>query len=786
MRAIDRKLLRDLWQMKGQALAISLVMSVGVATFIMSLCTIISLKRQMDSYYRETRFADVFASVKSAPRSLEERIGEIEGVATAEMRVVEHVTLDVPTLKEPAAGRLISLPDGGEGVLNRLYIRRGRLPERGRAAEVVANEAFADAHGFNPGDRLRAVINGRLQELTIVGVVLSPEYIYQIRPGEILPDDLRFGIFWMNYEALAEAFNMEGAFNDVSLALLPGADEALVIQRLDALLERYGTGGAYARADQMSHKYLNDELKQLSAMAIVAPSIFLGVASFLVSMVVGRIVRTQREQIAALKAFGYSSATIGLHFLKFVLMLAAAGSVIGTLLGWYLGRDMTEMYGQFFRFPSFSFVLDPRVVAGAVALSSGMGALGAWRSVRSAAMLPPAEAMRPEPPPEYRPTLIERIGLQRIMGGPTRMILRKLESHPWRALATVLGVSLGSAVLVLGSFSVDAIDEMMDHEYGRAQRQDLTVTLVEPTSAAAAYEFGRMPGVLRSERFRAVPVRMRGGHIERRVAIMGLEPSAKLQRVLGVDGRQVELPADGVVLSQRLADILRIGPGDRVSVEVLEGERPVREISIAATVTGYVGTGAYMDVSALNRLMREGDSISGAYLSVDPGMLETLYSELKQTPRVAGVTLKDAAVETFQRTVARNILKMRANNIIFAVIIAVGVVYNTARITLQERARELASMRVLGFERREVSYILLGELAVLVTAGIPLGLYVGQFLAYIMVKSLATESYTVPLVINPSTYGFAVSVILIASVASGLAVRRSVDRLDLIAVLKNA
>jgi putative ABC transport system permease protein len=786
LRAIDRKLIRDLLRMKSQAIAISVVMSVGVATFIMALCTIISLRHAMDEYYESSRFAHVFAQLKRAPSSLEERIRAIEGVAAAETRVVQQVTLDIETLSEPAAGRLISLPARGEATLNRLYLRQGRYPERSSNHEVVANEVFTDSHHLTPGARIRAVINGRMQELTIVGIALSPEYIYQIRPGELMPDDLRYGIFWMNYEGLAEAFNMEGAFNDVALALLPGADAEGVIQRLDALLERYGSGGAYARSEQISHKYVSDELKQLAAMAIMAPSIFLGVASFLVSMVIGRMVRTQREQIAALKAFGYSNLSIAMHYLKFVVILAILGSIIGVALGWYLGRNMTAMYTQFFRFPRFGFILDARIVAGAVVLSAGMGMLGALGSARGAARLPPAEAMRPEPPPEYRPTLIERIGLQRLFGGTSRMILRKLESHPFRALATILGISLGAAVLILGSFSLDAVNEMMDFEFHRAQRQDLTVTLVEPTSAAAAYELGRLPGVLRSEPFRSVPVRIHSGPIERRIGITGLQQDPQLQRVLDKDGHAVSLPPEGLVISEKLAEVLRVGPGDRVTVEVLEGERPVRDVPVARTVAGYVGTAAYMDIAALNTLMREEGSISGAYLAVDPSMRQRLYRDLKETPRVAGVTLKEAAVESFQRTVAENILQMRAINVAFAVIIAVGVVYNTARITLAERARELASLRVLGFARREVSYILLGELAILVAVGIPLGLLLGRALAYFMIKSLATELYTIPLVVNASTYGFAVSVVVIASTVSGLIVRRSVDRLDLIAVLKNA
>jgi putative ABC transport system permease protein len=784
--AIDRKLLRDLSRIKSQAVAIALVMSCGVAAFTMGLCTLLSLVNTRAEYYDRSNFAQVFAGVKRAPRSLEDRIREIPGVALAETRVVVDVNLDIPGLDEPAIGHLVSIPDTREPLLNRLYLRRGRMPEYGREGEIVASESFMEAHGFNLGHKLSAVINGRYQELTIVGEGLSPEYIYSVRAGEMLPDDLRFGIFWMGYTALAEAFDMEGAFNDVALTLLPGASEQEVIDRLDALLDRYGSGGAYGRRDQASHRQVSEEMQQLAAMAILPPSIFLSVAAFLVNMVLTRIIRTQREQIAALKAFGYTGRQVAAHYMKLVLILGVFGGLLGIFFGWRLGLMMTEMYTKFFRFPAFDFLLDPRVAIGGVALTVGMGALGALGAARKAAALPPAEAMRPEPPPEYKPTLVERIGLQHLFAGPTRMILRKLESHPFRAALTGLGIALGTAVLILGNFSLDAVNEMMDFEFRRAQRQDMTVTLFEPTSAAGAFEFQRLPGVLRSETFRTVPVRIRAGNIERRVAIQGLHSGSGLQRVLDRAGREFALPPDGLVLSEKLAEILRVRVGDMITLEVLEGERPVRQAPLAATVSGYIGTAAYMNIHALNRVMQEGSTISGAYLLVDPKAKASVYRELKEMPAVGGVTIKDAAIESFENTVAENILAMRGVNLVFASIICFGVVYNAARITLAERSRELATMRVLGFGRGDVSYVLLGELAVLVLAAIPFGLAIGTFLAWAAVTTMATESYTIPLVVLPSTYAYAAAVTLVAALVSGLVVRRNIDRLDLIAVLKNA
>lgn len=238
-------------------------------------------------------------------------------------------------------------------------------------------------------------------------------------------------------------------------------------------------------------------------------------------------------------------------------------------------------------------------------------------------------------------------------------------------------------------------------------------------------------------------------------------------------------------MSEKLAELLGVKVNDMVTVEVLEGERPVREVPVTSLVADYAGTNAYMNIQALQRLLREGHSYSGAYLSVDSKHLKDLYSTLKNTPRVAGVNIQTAAVESFNETVAENLMRMRTFNVLFATIIAFGVVYNTARISLAERSRELATLRVMGFTRGEISAILLGELGALTLVAIPVGLFLGYAMAYLSVQALATELFRIPMVINPSTYGIATTVIVIATVLSGLVVRRKLDHLDLVSVLKS-
>jgi putative ABC transport system permease protein len=783
VRPLDRKLLRDLWTLKGQALAISLVIGAGVAMFVMYLSTFASLRLTQKTYYDRYRFAHVFTGLTRAPLALRDRVAEIPGVARVETRVVVDVTIDVPGLTEPASGRFIGIDIPHRPMLNDVFLRRGRFPAAGRAEEVLVSEAFADARTLAPGDRIGAIINGRRREMEIVGVALSPEYTYSIRPGELLPDDARFGVFWMHGRSLAAAFDMEGGFNNLTLTLLPGASEADVIARLDRLIEPYGGAGAIPRSLQTSHWYLDNELKQLQTVGLILPFVFLFVAAFLLNVVLTRIVSVQREQIAALKALGYTNGELAWHYTKLSLVIGAAGALIGALGGGSLGSAMIQIYNEFFRFPTLAYYLPPGVVAGGVAVSFVAAVLGAIHAVLLAVRLPPAEAMRPEPPARYRRSWLERGAVGRLLPATVRMILRNVGRHPVRTATSIIGIAASVSMLILGTFSLDSLDVLLDQQFFVIQRQDVTVTFVLPRSPRALHEIEHMPGVISAEPIRAVPARLRAAQRSRIVAISGLVAQPELNRVVDVTGAALRLPPDGLVLSTKLAEVLGARTGDQVIVEVLDGRRPVRHMPVAGTVEEYMGMSAYMEIEALMRMIGEA-SISGAHLQVDAALAPALYERLKRVPAVAGVTLKRAAIQSFQATLQETFYVMIFFNLLFSGVIAGGVVYNAARVALSERSRELASLRVLGFTRGEISFILLGELALVTWIAIPVGLLLGYVFAGLLVAVLDTELYRFPLVIAVRTYAYAATAVVVAATLSGLAVRRRLDHLDLVAVLK--
>ena len=782
--SLDRKLLRDLWRIKGQAVAITAVIACGIATFVMSLSTLSSLEWTRATYYNRYRFAHVFTHLKRAPETLKARLEDIPGIAHVQTRIVMDVTLDVEGLLEPAVGRLISIPDRKTRSLNDIYLRQGRYIDPTRSGEVLVGESFAIAHDLRLGDSITAIINGSKQDLIVVGVALSPEYILQFKPGELLPDPKRFGVFWMGETQLASAFDMDGAFNDVTISVMRGANTDEVIRRLDDLTEPYGGTGAYDRDQQNSYRYLADEIEQLKGMSRIAPTIFLSVAAFLLNVVLSRVVKAQREQIAALKAFGYSKWEVGLHYLKLALVIVFVGTLLGTCVGAYFGKGLTSMYTEFYKFPIFEYFLPVHIVVAAASIGIGAAVLGVQASVRAAIALPPAEAMRPEPPAKYKKTLMERTGLGVLLSPSGRMIWRNLERRPWKAALSSLGIAMALAVLILGSFTTDALHYLINFQFRLAQRQDVMVTFVEPVVGGVQREIQKLPGVMQADFFRSVPSRLRHHHHDRRVGIMGLDGTSELFRLLDDQQRSVALPKDGLMLNTKLAELLHAELGDTITVEILEGQRGSYEVPLTALVTELGGLNAYMHVDAIHRLLQEGNHVSGAFLRVETPRLDELYSQLKETPTVAGVSVKSATLESFNETIANNLGKIRSFNIFFATIIAVGVVYNSARISLAERSRELATLRVIGFSNAEVSTILLGELAILTLVALPLGMLIGYGLAYQVALGLDTELYRIPLVVNPSTYATAALVVMIAAVGSGLLVRRGLGQLDLVAVLK--
>jgi putative ABC transport system permease protein len=781
---LDRKVLRDLKKMLGQAVAVALVMACGLAMLTMSRSLIYSLESTRAEYYEVNRFADVFAHLKRAPNSVADQARQLHGVAGVQAGLAVSVTLDLTGIDEPASGQVRSLPDYGEPELNRLFLRAGAWLQPGSRGEVLVGEAFAKANSLKPGDHIAMLLNGRRQEFRIAGIVLSPEFIFESRPSAALPDNRTYGIFWMPYEEVAKAFDLYGAFNALALRLTPGASERAVIAQVDRLLETYGGRGAYGRKDHPSHIRVSDEIRVLETLSIGFPLVFLSVAAFMTNAVLSRLLNLQREQIAILKAFGFANRVIVLHYLKFAFAIVAGGLVFGGLGGVLLGNKLVGMYEMWFRFPELHFRFDAAALVWASLVGVFAAMLGVFNAVRRAAKLPPAEAMRPEPPANYRPSFIERTGIGHFLSHTFRIAIRNIERRPMQALFTVAGLALATGILIVPNTFRDSVKQILGFQWDVLERQDVAVGLIEPDSAKVTHLFEQLPGVVGVEPFRAAPVRLRFGHRSRQLAIRGMQAGAIQTRIIDKAMNEIALPANGVVVSAKLAEVLGARVGDVLTVETLEGKRLVRNIPLVGLAEDLAGITAYMDRPALNRFLEEGDVVTGANLSIDNARRKEFLHELKGIPRVSWLAIKESLRENFRKTTGASINLIQSIYLTFATVVAFGVVYNNARISLAERSRELATLRVVGFSQREVGGVLVTELIILALIAMPIGLLLVTGFATGIISMVNTETVRLPLVLTTRNYAFATLVVTVASTLSAVLVLRRLNKLDLVSALK--
>lgn len=778
------KLFRDLWRLRAQAVAIALVTAAGIATVVMAQGLIRSLDATRAAYYDQYRFADIFAPLVRAPEPVIAEVRRLPGVAAADSRISARATLDLPQIGEPVSARVHSLPAPTADALNRLVLRSGRFPEPENPNEVVASEPFVLGAGLRLGDRFRAVLYGKQVELRLVGTVLSPEYIYALAPGQFMPDNRHYGILWMAREPLAAALDRKQAFNEALVRLSPGADSDDVIRRLDLLLAPYGGVGAYSRKQQISDRFISSEIEQLRTMAAVLPPVFLLVAAFLLNIVLARLVETEREIIGLMKAFGFRNRAILLHYAALALLLAFGGFVLGIGLGIWLGRALSQVYQRFYTFPFLAFRagLDVYLLAAAATLVPVL--LGATTAVWRSARLTPAAAMQPPKPADFSSAILGRLTNRLGPDEPSRIILRGLLRRPLRTALTVLGLASALALYVATQNAPASMNRMIELGFGAADRSDLMVTFAEARDARALYELARIPGVIAVQPFRATDARFRAGHYLLREGLVGAEREGDLSRLVDMEGDAVKLPKEGAIISGRMAQALDVGRGDVVEAEVGEGERPVLRLPVVGVLDSPFGATATLDRRALNRLLREGNTLSGAYLEVDPARRRAVEKRLEQSPMVAGISRSAAAERAIRSTIEENLLTMTLFYSGLAGLVVVGVVYNSARISLSEQARDLASLRVLGFRRREVAFVLLGEQAILLLLSLPLGLVGGvEFWRYLAGR-FNSDLFTIPVVIDPRVLGQGVIVMAAAGAATAMLIRRRVDRLDLVRALK--
>jgi putative ABC transport system permease protein len=783
VRALTKKLLRDLAHMRGPALTIALVVAAGIASFISLRGSYETVLAARDAYYSTQRFADVFCELERAPRALLAEIAALPGVARVEARAVGTGRVLLASLPEPADAKVVSIPEHGAPVLNDFVLVAGSMPSVERDDEALISEQFAEIHSVQPGDHLDVVLEGRKRSLRVAGLAMSPEFVLSMPSGAVAAAPDRFAVLWMRQHAVESTYDLAGAFNDLTIGLIPHAQPAQVVHTLDQLLTKYGTRGAYTREHQTSHRQLTENLMQIASIATLAPTIFLCVAAFLLNTELSRLIELDRTQIATLKALGYRNRDVGLHYLKLGLCIAAVGALLGMAFGSMLASKLVGFVVRFYRIPQLAFELTPALVSAALSASLGAALVGSSLAVRSVVRLAPAEAMRPPAPPRYTQSAWSRCVSARVAPA-SRMIARELSRRPLRFLASTLGIAVATGVIVLGQFQADAMKFCLDVYMLAQQRETMAVSFVQPMATDAVRSLQRLPGV-RDVQWRAVlPVRVRVGHRERLVNLVAHPERHSLRPLLDEDAKRVPIERGAVLATDMLARVLGAHAGDTLLIEPLTGDRTPRPLVMTGTVSELLSLWIHMHEADFARWLGVAPLATEAHLLVDSGQVEAVQRELNRMPQVASAARKQLLIDEFRRDRGAIGPVFATVLTLFAATLALSITYNNARVSLSTRARELASLRVLGFSRAEVARVLTGELAVQVLLGVALGMLLGRALVSTMLASSELEAIRFTKHIGVHAYALAALVTLSGGFVSAQLVRRKLDKLDMTEALK--
>lgn len=787
MKVLNKKLIRGIWRSRGQAFAVAMVVMCGAASYICMASAHRNLLLTRDTYYSQYRFADFEIHLERAPRRTVFKLENFPGVRQARPRIVKDVNLDIEGVEEPRVGRLISMPERRRPVLNDVCLVSGRYFEEGVQNEVILSDRFAHENGLALGDRIQVSVGSKKHSLRIVGLGLSPEYVYMIRSvEEIIPDPERFAILWVPEDFAETALAMEAACNNI-IGTVHNTDSLdQILDDAEKLLDPYGVFAKTKRENQISARFLADEIKGLEVSAKVVPGIFLGIASMILLVLLNRMVRKERTEIGLLKAYGYTNAAVSWHYLKFALVLAVAGCGVAFFVGQRLARGLIAIYVEFYQFPLLRAQVYPDVLARSMGLAAGAAFVGALMAAWRAAQIAPAESMRPEAPKYAHRIWIE--GFTRLwqsLSFTWKMIARNISRNAFRAGLNVFGVMVSTGVLIMGFFTMDSMYYMLRFQFREAQREDVKVAFPIERGKRAHYEVRRMDHVLRAEPVLQYPFEIRRGWRKKDAVVVGLAQGAHLQKLLDVKRRAVDVGTSGLVLSKRLAQDLDVAPGESVILKPLMGKiKKEKSVRVSKIVKQYLGSSAYMNIDALSRLLDEGFAMNAALLRVEPGKEEALNVSLKDVPGVSAVEIKKHSYEALMDTLAQNMATMNNILVLFAGVIACAVIYNVTSVSLAERQRELASLRVLGFTTAEVGRIVYHENFLLGFLGLLLGIPFGMAICLLLVRLYDTELYRLPYHLERQTFVVAIALTIVFVAFANFAVRHKIKTLDMVEVLK--
>lgn len=785
MSSLDRKLFRDLRRMKWQAIAIGLVMALGVMVLVMMDGLVVSLEETKKSYYEDYKLADIFAPTQAAQSQVLVELAKIDGVENVQGRVRGSILIDMPNSKTGVLAQALSLPNQGKAQINDVFLSAGRMIAPDVANEILLLNSFADAHNIKVGEAITAIIGGQKQQFNVVGVAQAPEFLFAAMPGELLPDDTRFAVIWMQQRYLEDITGLAGKFNEAIFLLDDDADTTNILTKIDDILDPHGGYGAYGVEDLVSNRFISEEIKGAKASAQALPPLFLGIAAFLIFIVISRIIQAERQQIGLLKAFGYSSAEIGRHYLKFIIIIALGGAILGSVAGVYGGLELAGVYQIYYKFPFLEFRVDYQAIFIGNLVSVVAATIGGSYILKNIFKLNPAVAMHAATPPDFSKSIRFGSWAKRLFNQPSRMIIRTLLRHPIRALGAMIAIASGMSLSVAMISLMASFDKSIEMSFEVIDRSDAMVNFVQPMPIDVVAELSKIAGIELVEPFRAVPAILQNGQLTHKSLISGLVAAPELNRAVNVEFEAIPIVETGIILASALAEKLQVGVGDDLTLKIRSGARPTLNIKVAAITETLVGSPVYMRLASLNKILDQGELISGVYIKMDKSQQAAIYDELKSTPYILAVSITADAKAAFKKIMDTGAGAVRYVMAIIAFVITFGIVFNSAKIAFAEGGRDLACLRSIGYTKGEAAYVLLGELAIVTLVSLPIGCVLGYYLSFATATAFSTDLYKIPAEVNFESFFLASLAVVVATIVSGWLVKRNIDKIDLVSVLKS-
>lgn len=789
MRTLNRKLIRSIRGSCLLLLAISSIMAVGIACYVGLASGYKNLLTAKRDYYAQCRMADFTIELNKLPVPELRALEPVPGVAELRPRIKSYATVDLEEMPESVNGLVLSLPDEPAPIINNILIRRGEYFTDDRGNEVIVNESFAQQHNLAPGDAIHLTFNGQRRRLVVVGTAISSEFVYLVDRGSFNPDPEHFGAFYLKQSYLEEVLDFGGACNELLGMLAPASRDSVepILDELESRLDTYGVITTTPLADQPSNRFVTDDIYGLGIFATLLPSLFLGTAAIVLNVLMMRLVERERTTIGTLKGLGYDDWQLFWYYMRLGIVVAVFGGLLGCFGGYQLAQFLTRNFDRFFEFPKLLNQVNIDVYLTGVLIGLVCAVAGTLRGAYSVLRLDAAEAMRPKSPSIGQYIVLERFqSLWRSLSSATRMVLRGIFRNWVRSLTGLFATAMGTGLLVCAFIVDESMMHLVNFQYRLVQRSDVDLRFEDARSGRAFDEARRLPGVDYAEPVLELACTFTNGAYRKRGSIVGLVADARLTVPHDERGRPVKIPEAGLVMTEKLAEVLHVSPGDVITVKTIKGSQRPHRVRVVKTVKSYLGLPVYANLDFLRRLVDEEVAISGAQLETDvrPESMLTLHRELKRLPVLESVIARSDRIENIINTLIATLQLETRVLIVFAAVAYFASVVNSSLISLAEREREIATLSALGYTQWQIGNLFLREIAFVNTTGMLFGLPIGYLLAWFVIELHDTELYRVPLACPASVWILACLLSLLFSLVAHAVVQRTINRTEWLELVK--